>query len=56
MSSGNDNVRKIGLFGCLTLGVGCIIGSGIFGSLPEVINEIGPAVVPALIVATLGMK
>ena len=53
MSSGNDNVRKIGLFGCLTLGVGCIIGSGIFGSLPEVINEIGPAVVPALIVATL---
>ena len=45
--------KKISLFGCLTLGVGCIIGSGIFGSLPEVINQIGPAIVPALIVAAL---
>lgn len=49
----DTNKKKIGLFGCLTLGVGCVIGSGIFGSLPEVINQIGPAIVPALIVAAL---
>lgn len=48
-----NSKKKIGLFGCLTLGVGCIIGSGIFGSLPEVINQIGAGIVPALIVAAL---
>ena len=49
----NDNEKKkIGLLGCITLGIGCIIGSGIFGSLPEVINDIGPATVWALILAT----
>ena len=33
--------KKIGLLGCIGTGIGAIIGSGIFGSLPTVINDIG---------------
>lgn len=49
----NGNKRKIGLMGCIAAGIGSIIGSGIFGSLPEVMNSIGPGVIPALIAATI---
>lgn len=48
-----EKTKKISLFGCLTLGIGCIIGSGIFGSLPEAVLGIGPGVIGALILATI---
>lgn len=45
--------KKITLLTGLALGVGAIIGTGIFGSLPEVINSIGDATIVALIGATI---
>ena len=45
--------KKLGLFACIATGIGAIIGSGIFGSLPTVINDIGPAVILAFIAATV---
>ena len=45
--------KKIGLIGCIATGIGCIIGSGIFGSLPTVINDIGPGVILALVGAVI---
>ena len=48
-----EKVKKIGLFGCIANGIGAIIGAGIFGTLPEGINAIGPMVLPALIVAAI---
>ena len=48
-----DGKKKIGLIGCIAAGIGAIIGSGIFGSLPEVINSIGSGVIAALIAATV---
>lgn len=53
MTSKAQTIKKIGLFGCVANGVGAIIGSGIFGTLPEGINKIGMAVVPALVVAVI---
>lgn len=41
--------KKIGLLGALLMGIGCIVGSGIFGTLPTVANEYGAGVVWALI-------
>ena len=41
--------KKIGLLGCIGTGIGAIIGSGIFGSLPTVINDIGTGIVLALL-------
>ena len=49
----NDNKKKIGLFGCIVLAVGSIIGSGIFGTLPEGINEVGNTVILAFIFAAI---
>lgn len=49
----SDTKKKIGLFTCVATGIGAIIGSGIFGSLPAEINEIGDAVVIAFILATI---
>lgn len=43
-----ESIKKIGLMGCIATGIGAIIGSGIFGSLPAVINDIGPGVIAAL--------
>lgn len=48
-----ENKKKIGLFACIATGIGAIIGSGIFGSLPTEINEIGGTVVLAFILATI---
>lgn len=45
--------KKIGLIGALLMGIGCIIGSGIFGTLPTVANEYGAGVVWALIGAAV---
>lgn len=41
--------KKIGLIGALLMGIGCIIGSGIFGTMPTVANEYGPGIVWALL-------
>lgn len=41
--------EKIGLIGAILMGIGCIVGSGIFGTLPTVANDIGPGVIWALI-------
>lgn len=49
----NSNKKKIGLLACIATGIGAIIGSGIFGSLPAEINEIGDAVIIAFILATI---
>ena len=48
-----ETKKKIGLLACIATGIGAIIGSGIFGSLPAEINEIGPAVILAFILATM---
>ncbi|MGN0659786.1 MAG: APC family permease [Emergencia sp.] len=48
----SDSKKKIGLIGCILMGIGCIIGSGIFGTLPEVVNDIDDGVIIALIAAT----
>ena len=45
--------KKIGLLACIATGIGAIIGSGIFGSLPAEINEIGSAVILAFILAAI---
>ncbi len=43
-----EKKKKINLVGCLLMGIGCIVGSGIFGTLPEVARDIGPGVIYAL--------
>jgi APA family basic amino acid/polyamine antiporter len=45
--------KKIGLGGTLLMGIGCIVGSGIFGTLPTVANQYGAAVVWALVGAAV---
>ncbi len=45
--------KKIGLLGAILMGIGCIVGSGIFGTLPTVANEYGAGIVWALIGAAL---
>lgn len=41
--------KKITLIGAILMGIGCIVGSGIFGTLPTVAAEYGAGVVWALI-------
>ncbi len=53
MSDKREITKKIGLFGCIATGIGAIIGSGVFGALPEAINSIGVAVIPAYLAATI---
>lgn len=53
MENKQATAKKIGLIGCIATGIGCIIGSGIFGSLPTVINDIGPGVILALVGAVI---
>ena len=53
MSDQKSTAKKLGLLGCVSTGVGAIVGSGIFGSLPTVINDIGPGVILALIGAVI---
>lgn len=48
-----DNKKKLGLFACVITGIGAIIGSGIFGTLPTAINDIGSKTVLALVLATI---
>lgn len=45
--------KKIGLIGAILMGIGCIVGSGIFGTMPTVAAEYGPANVYALLGAAV---
>lgn len=45
--------KKIGLIGAILMGIGCIVGSGIFGTMPTVAAEYGPAIVYALLSAAV---
>ena len=45
--------KKIGLTGCILMGIGCIVGSGFFGSLTEIISTTGGGIVYALILAAI---
>lgn len=36
----SDTKKKIGLFTCVATGIGAIIGSGIFGSLPCIHHQL----------------
>lgn len=49
----NKEKKKIGLIGALLMGIGCIVGSGIFGTMPTVAAEYGPAIVYALLGAAV---
>ena len=49
----NKEKKKIGLIGAILMGIGCIIGSGIFGTMPTVAAEYGPAIVYALLGAAV---
>jgi len=48
-----DTKKKLGLLACIGTGIGAIIGSGIFGAIPEAVNLVGSAMIPALILAAL---
>ena len=45
--------KKITLLGAIMLGVGSIMGTGIFGTIPTVISQYREAVILALILAAL---
>ena len=45
--------KKIGLIGAILMGIGCIVGSGIFGTMPTVAAEYGSAIVYALLGAAV---
>ena len=45
--------KKIGLIGAILMGIGCIVGSGIFGTMPTVAAEYGPGIVYALLGAAV---
>lgn len=45
--------KKIGLMGSILMGIGCIVGSGIFGTLPSVASDVGTGVIWALLGAAV---
>ena len=47
------NKKKIGLFSAVTMGIGAIIGSGLFGSFPSAAAICGTGLVIALVIAFL---
>lgn len=48
-----EKKKKITLVGALLMGIGCIVGSGIFGTLPTVANQYGSGIIWALIGAAV---
>lgn len=54
MSQNSANKKKkLGLLACIGTGIGAIIGSGIFGAIPEAVNLVGAGMIPALILAAI---
>lgn len=48
-----EKTKKIGLFGAVLMAIGCIIGSGLFGSFPTGIALCGTGLVWALVIALI---
>lgn len=48
-----EETKKIGLFSCICVAIGIIVGAGIFGALPVTINIVGKGVVLAFILSTI---
>jgi len=48
-----ENIRKIGLFSCICIAIGIIVGAGIFGALPVAVDMTGKGVALAFILATI---
>lgn len=48
-----ENDRKIGLFSCICIAVGIIVGAGIFGALPVAVDMTGKGIALAFILSTL---
>jgi APA family basic amino acid/polyamine antiporter len=48
-----EEARKIGLFSCICIAVGVIVGAGIFGALPVAVDMTGKGVALAFILSTI---
>lgn len=48
-----EKTKKIGLFGAVLMAIGCIIGSGLFGSFPTGIALCGTGLIWALVIALI---
>jgi len=46
-------VKKIGLFSCICIAMGIIVGAGIFGALPVAVDMTGKGIVLAFILSTI---
>jgi len=48
-----EDVKKIGLFSCICIAVGIIVGAGIFGALPVAVDMTGKGIALAFILSTI---
>lgn len=48
-----EKVRKIGLFSCICIAIGIIIGAGIFGALPVAVDMTGKGIALAFVLSTI---
>ncbi|MBN1223904.1 MAG: APC family permease [Candidatus Aminicenantes bacterium] len=48
-----EKIKKIGLFSCICIAIGIIVGAGIFGALPVAVDLTGKGIVLAFILATI---
>ena len=48
-----ERIRKIGLFSCICIAVGIIIGAGIFGALPVAVDMTGKGIALAFMLSTI---
>ena len=48
-----EKTRKIGLFSCICIAIGIIVGAGIFGALPVAVEMTGKGIALAFLLATI---
>jgi APA family basic amino acid/polyamine antiporter len=48
-----EKTRKIGLFSCICIAIGIIVGAGIFGALPVAVDMTGKGIVLAFFLSTI---
>lgn len=48
-----EETRKIGLFSCICIAIGIIVGAGIFGALPVAVEMTGKGIALAFLLATI---
>jgi len=48
-----EEVKKIGLFSCICVAIGIIVGAGIFGALPVAVDMTGQGIALAFILSTI---